>query len=59
MMKIWINIPTAMMSRGVAGSIRETLIVTLPGSTNGAKESLEAIVPAVFHARQMMKGGGH
>lgn len=51
--------PLAMMSRGVAGSIKETLIVTLPGSTSGARESLEAILPAVFHARKMMKGGGH
>lgn len=51
--------PLAMMSRGVAGSIAHTLIVTLPGSSDGARESLEAILPAVFHARKMMKGGGH
>jgi len=51
--------PVAMMSRGVAGSIQQTLIVTLPGSTDGCRESLEAILPAVFHARKMMKGGGH
>jgi molybdenum cofactor biosynthesis protein MoaC len=49
----------AMMSRAVAGSIAQTLIVTLPGSSDGARESLEAILPAVFHARKMMKGGGH
>jgi molybdenum cofactor biosynthesis protein MoaC len=51
--------PLAMMSRAIAGSIAQTLIVTLPGSTDGARESLEAILPAVFHARKMMKGGGH
>ena len=51
--------PLAMMSRAVAGSIGQTLIVTLPGSSDGARESLEAILPAVFHARKMMKGGGH
>jgi len=51
--------PMAMMSRGVAGSVGQTLIVTLPGSSDGARESLEAILPAVFHARKMMKGGGH
>ncbi|HSY62373.1 MAG TPA: bifunctional molybdenum cofactor biosynthesis protein MoaC/MoaB, partial [Cytophaga sp.] len=51
--------PLAMMSRAVAGSIHETLIITLPGSSNGVRESLEAIMPAVFHARKMMKGGGH
>ncbi len=51
--------PLAMMSRGVAGAIEKTLIVTLPGSSSGARESLQAILPAVFHARKMMKGGGH
>lgn len=51
--------PLAMMSRSVAGAIGETLIVTLPGSPNGAKESLEAILPGVFHARKMMEGDGH
>jgi molybdenum cofactor biosynthesis protein MoaC len=51
--------PMAMMSRAVAGSINHTLIVTLPGSTAGVTESLDAILPAVFHARKMMKGGGH
>lgn len=51
--------PLAMMSRSIAGSIAQTLIITLPGSSDGARESLEAILPAVFHARKMMKGGGH
>lgn len=51
--------PLAMMSRSMAGSINETLIVTLPGSTSGVEESLNAVLPAIFHARKMMKGGGH
>src|SRR5580658_21463 len=51
--------PMAMMSRGVAGAVGGSLVVTLPGSSDGARESLEAILPAVFHARKMMKGGGH
>ncbi len=51
--------PLAMMSRAVAGSIAQTLIVTLPGSTNGAREGMEAILPGIFHARKMLKGGGH
>ena len=51
--------PLAMMSRAVAGSIRFTTIITLPGSSNGARESLEAILPAIFHSRKMLKGGGH
>jgi cyclic pyranopterin monophosphate synthase len=51
--------PLAMMSRSVAGTINNTLIVTLPGSTGGVRESLEAIIPAVFHARKMLLGEGH
>jgi len=51
--------PMAMMSRAVAGSIGKTMIVTLPGSSDGARQSLEAILPAVFHASKMLKGGGH
>ncbi|WP_395807647.1 bifunctional molybdenum cofactor biosynthesis protein MoaC/MoaB [Daejeonella sp.] len=51
--------PLAMMSRSVAGAVGKTLIVTLPGSPNGAKESLEAILPGIFHARKMMEGDGH
>jgi len=51
--------PLAMMSRSVAGAIGKTMIITLPGSPSGAKESLEAILPGVFHARKMMDGGGH
>lgn len=47
--------PLAMMSRSVAGSIGATLIVTLPGSSDGVRESLEAILPGVFHARKMLK----
>ena len=51
--------PLAMMSRAVAGTIADTLVITLPGSPAGARESLEAILPAVFHARKMLLGGGH
>lgn len=51
--------PLAMMSRSLAGAIGKTMIITLPGSPKGAKESLEAILPAVFHARKMMEGDGH
>jgi cyclic pyranopterin monophosphate synthase len=51
--------PLAMLSRSVAGSIGKTLIVSLPGSTKGVKESLEAILPAVFHARVILEGECH
>ncbi|TGL34527.1 bifunctional molybdenum cofactor biosynthesis protein MoaC/MoaB [Leptospira koniambonensis] len=51
--------PFAMLSRSIAGKIGKTLIVSVPGSTNGATESLQAILPAVFHAKKMMRGEGH
>ncbi len=51
--------PLAMFSRSLAGSIGETLVVCLPGSTAGAQESLAAVLPALFHANAMLRGGGH
>ncbi|MCW7463672.1 bifunctional molybdenum cofactor biosynthesis protein MoaC/MoaB [Leptospira limi] len=51
--------PFAMLSRSVAGSIGKTVIIAVPGSSNGARESLTAILPAVFHAKKMMRGEGH
>lgn len=41
--------PYAALSRGVAGYIDQTLVITLPGSRQGAKESLIAILPALVH----------
>ncbi len=51
--------PLAMMSRAVAGSLQATMVVTLPGNSAGVKESLDAILPALFHARSMLRGDGH
>ena len=51
--------PLAMLSRSAAGTINDTIIITLPGSVGGVKESLEAILPAIFHAANMIKGEGH
>lgn len=41
--------PVAFMSRGVAGLIGETLVITLPGSRGGARETCEALFPSVLH----------
>jgi len=51
--------PYSMLSRSVAGTINNTLILALPGSTNGAKESMEAIFPAVLHVFGILKGARH
>lgn len=52
-------VPTAILSAAIAGTAAASFIVTLPGSPAGVKESLAAILPAVFHAGPMMKGTGH
>jgi cyclic pyranopterin monophosphate synthase len=51
--------PYSMLSRSVAGAINDTLILALPGSTNGAKESMEAIFPSVLHIFRILKGARH
>lgn len=51
--------PYAMLSRGVAALRGKTLLLTLPGSSNGVKESIAALFPNVLHAFNMMRGGGH
>lgn len=48
--------PHAMLSRGVAALRGGTLIINLPGSPKGAKESLEAVLPALPHALEKLKG---
>ena len=48
----------AYLSRGVAGIRGKTLIVNLPGSPRGAKDSLEIISPILEHAIEIMKGKG-
>jgi molybdenum cofactor biosynthesis protein MoaC len=51
--------PFSMLSRSVAGTIQDTLVLALPGSTNGAKESMDAIFPAVLHSFRILKGVRH
>jgi molybdopterin adenylyltransferase len=48
--------PHAMLSRGVAVIRGTTLIINLPGSLRGATESLEAILPALSHALEKLRG---
>jgi len=50
--------PHAMLSRGVAGIVGETLIVNLPGSTSGVEESLDVIRPALVHAVSLIRDAG-
>jgi cyclic pyranopterin phosphate synthase len=51
--------PYAMLSRGVAGQRGRTLIVTLPGSQAGVRESMAALYPYLFHAHKIMRSAPH
>lgn len=51
--------PYAMLSRGIAGVKDQSLLLTLPGSTKGAIESMDALFPQVLHLFSIFKGKRH
>ena len=51
--------PYAMLSRGVAGFIDHTLVLTLPGSTRGAAETMDALFPYIVHIFHVAEGLRH
>ncbi len=51
--------PYAMLARGEAGVRGECVIINLPGSSRGALESLQALIPGLLHIYPMMKGKSH
>ncbi len=53
------RVPTAMLSRSVAGIRGRTMIVNFPGSMRGVDEGMDALLPGLLHAFAMMDGGGH
>ena len=53
------GVPTAILSRGVAGIRSRTLIVNLPGSTGGARDGVAALAPVLVHAVEQVRGGDH
>jgi molybdenum cofactor synthesis domain-containing protein len=53
------GVPTAMLSRGLAGVSGRTLVVNLPGSTGGVRDALAVLEPVLPHALEQIRGGDH
>ena len=53
------RMPTAMLSRSVGGLIGETLVITMPGSTGGVSEYMDALFPQVLHVFSVIEGKRH
>ena len=53
------KVPTAVLSRGVAGVVGRTLVVNLPGSTGGVRDGLGVLADVLDHAVDQLRGGDH
>jgi len=53
------RMPYAMLSRGIAGLMDDTMIITVPGSTKGALETMDAIFPHILHVFKVKDGARH
>ncbi|RFS85081.1 MogA/MoaB family molybdenum cofactor biosynthesis protein [Actinomadura spongiicola] len=53
------TVPTAILSRGVAGVAGRTLIVNLPGSTGGVRDGMAVLGRVLAHAVDQINGGDH
>jgi molybdenum cofactor synthesis domain-containing protein len=53
------GVPTAALSRGLAGLAGTTLIINLPGSSGGALDAVAVLSPILRHAVEQVSGGDH
>jgi molybdenum cofactor synthesis domain-containing protein len=53
------GVPTAALSRGLAGVRGRALVVNLPGSRGGVKDGLAVLAPMLVHAVQQIAGSDH
>ncbi len=53
------GVVTAALSRGVAGTVGQALVVNLPGSRGGVKDGLAVVIPLLRHAVEQIVGSDH
>jgi hypothetical protein len=53
------GIPSAILSRGLAGVASRTLIVNLPGSSGGVRDGMAVLRQVLVHAVDQIRGGDH
>ena len=53
------RVPTAVLSRGVAGVVGQALIITLPGSPGGVRDGVAVLAPLVGHILDQLAGSDH
>ena len=53
------RVPTAVLSRGVAGTVGRALVVNLPGSPGGVKDGMAVLTPILGHLLSQLGGGDH
>jgi molybdenum cofactor synthesis domain-containing protein len=53
------GVPTAALSRGLAGVVGSCLVVNLPGSRGGVKDAITVLRPILVHAAEQVVGSDH